>query len=625
MTSVKSRKVNIAFSLLFAVLCFAGAKPSFAQTTPTTPGTPTTGSGAGNWTNTSCSFQDWMNALGNFEGGSQGYQAVNQYGYLGRYQFGTAALQDLGYINSSGNWTGKNGITSQQAFLNSPQVQDQAMQQWVGIMYGYINNANLQQYIGQNIGGCTVTMSGLLAGTHLKGVGCRPNAGGTACATGTNSNSRQGIWIWLASNGAINPTDGNNTPVSQYVCQFGGYQTPYSQASAPCGAGQPSPGGGSGGGVNNGQTNTMNPATNLPAPSSNLTGLGIQQNWIISLEFMAEQFTANMMAQLQAFGMLLDAKHQLETQRLFQQRAAQAHKDYHPSELMCQFGTFAMDLASTQRSSDVTKLAVDREILQRETGSGDAKGFSGTSDVLSRFSHFRRNYCNPEDNAGGLKLLCPTAAPKATQNLDINYTQMLDQPLTLKVDMTDGVNTPDEEALFALVDNLFMHNLPLRPSESEMDQKKFQYQYFNYRSIIAMRGIARNSIANIIAMKTESPFDIAHPGSGPYLKALMKEFGLSNTDIDILLGEHPSYYAQMEVLTKKIYQNPAFYTALYDTPTNVKRIRAAMRAIKSMQDRDIQLALQRREILLSLMLELRLRERADGVYTSTTQAIFSSY
>src|SRR5690606_1555650 len=71
---------------------------------------------------------------------------------------------------------------------------------------------------------------------------------------------------------------------------------------------------------------------------------GFKETVVASLMMMAEQFTANMAYQVQMIGKLLDAKHQLETQRLFQQKMSEAHKDYQVSEQMCTFGTFARDL-----------------------------------------------------------------------------------------------------------------------------------------------------------------------------------------------------------------------------------------------------------------------------------------
>ena len=76
----------------------------------------------------------------------------------------------------------------------------------------------------------------------------------------------------------------------------------------------------------------------------------------------------------------------------------------------------------------------------------------------------------------------------------------------------------------------------------------------------------------------------------------------------------------MEMLTKKCIKT-RLYTVLIDKPANVKRIRAAMRSIKVMQDRDIDAALKRREMLLSLILEMRLREQADKVYNAAEKAM----
>lgn len=610
--------------LILFVFLFLHAGSAYAQTPPPYNN--------GDWTKTSCSFEDWIDAVGDFEGGPDQYTAKNQYGYLGRYQFGDAALQDLGYKNSSGGWTGQDGINSESDFLSSPGVQDKAFAAWSEkILNRDIENYSLTEYIGQTIGDCRVTRSGLMAGRHLKGVGCKPNGAATACE---NSSKTPALWIYLASNGAIDPTDGNGMPVSAYVCAFGGYETPYgddSEATGPCGNGRPNGHGGNGGGGgstggNDGKAPASDPDGDggyVPRDLIEKNNEGIRRNWIAALQLMAKQFTANMMAQVEMFGMILDAKHQLETQRLLQEKMAQAHKDYQPSEQMCTFGTFAKDLAATQASSEVTKLAISTQILQGELRSGDSKDTTEAASDLSRLSKFRSTFCNPNDLGGGLALLCPTAAPALTRNLDINYTKALDQPLSLEINMMDGTATSDEASIFALVDNLFAHETSSLPTDAQMNLEPYRYHYLNYRSVVAMRGIARNSIANIIAMKTESPYDPSSDvGSGPYLKALMRDLGLSNAIILDMLGTNPSYYAQMEMLTKKIYQNPAFYTALYDKPANVERVRAAMRAIKLMQDRDIQLAFQRREMLLSMMLELRLRERADSVYDATYKSIF---
>lgn len=454
-----------------------------------------------------------------------------------------------------------------------------------------------QSYTGSGQGQtltCVPTESGLLGAMHLGGNGAGK---GGVCAR-----------ILHGSGGS---SDSFGTSLIFYMCKHKDLPVPGSCSGNASPPGDPQP-----------------PGTQLQIDTGSFVSTGgpldpLKEWWVWALQQMAEQFTVNMVAQAESIGMLLDAKHQLETQRLFQQLSAQAHKDYQPSEQMCTFGTFARDLATSDRNASIAHVAISNEILQRELGEGDSKASTQQSDTLTRMSQFVKRFCNPGDNGNGLKNLCPTAAPTEMQNRDINYTATLDMPLSLKINMTDTDTTEDEEAVFALVDNLFMHDPTLRISAKDMALPENRYRYMNLRSIIAMRGIARNSISNIIAMKSETPNQAR--GSAPFLKSLMQEFGMSEEEITKFLGDNPSYYAQMELLTKKMYQNPTFYTELYDKPTNVKRIRAAMQAIKLMQDRDIEEALHRREMLLSMMLELRLREQADAVYNATEGALYEKH
>src|SRR5690606_22562062 len=100
----------------------------------------------------------------------------------------------------------------------------------------------------------------------------------------------------------------------------------------------------------------------------------------------------------------------------------------------------------------------------------------------------------------------------------------------------------------------------------------------------------------------------------PYLYALVKEMGITDeNELKKYLGERPSYYAQMEVLTKKLYQNPNFYTELYDKPANVERKNVSMKALELMQKRDIYRSILRSEAILSVMLETALADEQSRV------------
>ncbi|PZQ49128.1 MAG: hypothetical protein DI551_00310 [Micavibrio aeruginosavorus] len=359
-----------------------------------------------------------------------------------------------------------------------------------------------------------------------------------------------------------------------------------------------------------------------------------EQNILPALMLMTEQLTTTAMQQVMIIGSFLDAKHQLETQRLFQELMARAHKDYHPSEGMCTFGTITRSLAASDRNTDLSAMAFSNRVIQRELLSGDTlAGGSQAADTLSRINQYREIYCSTSDNGNGLQPLCPAGSVDSTRiNNDISYTNLVDEPLTLKLDLT-AEGDPDhdanlhaqtisanEEDLFALASNLYAHRVA--PSvalkfltNQAGEPTDLARNYMAIRAIAAKRSVASNSFAAIASMKSQGEKEVE-----PYLYAIMKEMGVqSDVEIEKLLGDRPSYFAQMEILTKKLYQNPNFYTELYDKPANVERKTVAMQAIELMQRRDMYRSVLRSEATLSVMLETALMEQQDALSNEIRQ------
>jgi Ni,Fe-hydrogenase I large subunit len=135
-------------------------------------------------------------------------------------------------------------------------------------------------------------------------------------------------------------------------------------------------------------------------------------------------------------------------------------------------------------------------------------------------------------------------------------------------------------------------------SEINNDRDNFEENYTDFRSLLASRSIARNSFASIVAEKAESVGK-----STPFAKNAVKAIMKTPADVDKLLGANPSYFAQMEVLTKKLYQSPDFIKNLMTNDTNVTRSRVAMKAVDLQQNQDLLNSLYRREMLLATYLE----------------------
>ncbi|MDV7429241.1 M23 family metallopeptidase [Acinetobacter baumannii] len=143
----------------------------------------------------------------------------NALGYIGFFQFGEAALIDLGYykhwdnnsdktpINDwSETWVGHNGINSLSDFLKSPAKQIQIIGEWIDLLCKRLRNRSFNEYYGKIINGIEITESGAIAGAHLVGEG--------------------GLGSFLGVpgfKGKYKESDGNNVHISKYIDMFNHY------------------------------------------------------------------------------------------------------------------------------------------------------------------------------------------------------------------------------------------------------------------------------------------------------------------------------------------------------------------------------------------------------------------
>lgn len=149
-------------------------------------------------------FREFAYLLGQRESNND-YETKNSFGYLGAYQFGMARLCDLGLTerikegmsNDCFKW--KEGM-SEEMFLNSPEVQDQLFFRHCTDLAGTINK-EFGNEIGKQKYGVLITLSGLIAGAHLLGLGGVRN---------------------FINKGEVGK-DGYNTSIKDYIQSFAGF------------------------------------------------------------------------------------------------------------------------------------------------------------------------------------------------------------------------------------------------------------------------------------------------------------------------------------------------------------------------------------------------------------------
>ncbi|AUC76015.1 peptidoglycan-binding protein LysM [Olleya sp. Bg11-27] len=136
------------------------------------------------------SFTGFKEALG-FKESQNDYFRVNQFGYLGKYQFGKSTLRVL-------------GIYHPQFFLSNPELQEKAFianaqrNKWV-------LRKDIKRFNNKYIKGVKITESGILAAAHLAGPGS--------------------VKKFLRSYGETGFADANGTTIKYYMKKFSGYDT----------------------------------------------------------------------------------------------------------------------------------------------------------------------------------------------------------------------------------------------------------------------------------------------------------------------------------------------------------------------------------------------------------------
>ncbi|WP_108659757.1 calcium-binding protein [Acuticoccus kandeliae] len=158
-------------------------------------------------------YSDYYDALA-YRESSDNYFLESSQGYLGRYQMGEAALEEIGYYSGDytpqndyiGTWTGRDGIRSKQHFLENPNVQDQAAREYTEWNWKTLTEYGYDVYAGQVLNGQRMTVSGILGATWLVGF--------------------NGMRAYLDSGGLNVAVDGYGTSMLEYLTLFNDYKFP---------------------------------------------------------------------------------------------------------------------------------------------------------------------------------------------------------------------------------------------------------------------------------------------------------------------------------------------------------------------------------------------------------------
>jgi len=139
-------------------------------------------------------YVGFKEALG-FKESQGSYTVVNDYGYMGKYQFGKSTLKMIGIYNP-------------EAFITDAELQEKAFNAYTS-RNKWILRRDIKRFEGRYMRGVKVTESGILAAAHLAGAG--------------------NVKKFLRSGGAIGFEDAYGTSIRYYLKKFSGYDTSFIQ------------------------------------------------------------------------------------------------------------------------------------------------------------------------------------------------------------------------------------------------------------------------------------------------------------------------------------------------------------------------------------------------------------
>jgi len=140
------------------------------------------------------SYVGFKEALG-FKESRGNYKSINQYGYMGKYQFGKGTLELIGVYDT-------------QLFIDTPELQEAAFYANAS-RNKWILKRDIKRFAGKKINGILITESGILAAAHLAGPGS--------------------VKKYLRSWGATAFSDAFGTTLGYYMKRFAGYDTSFVQ------------------------------------------------------------------------------------------------------------------------------------------------------------------------------------------------------------------------------------------------------------------------------------------------------------------------------------------------------------------------------------------------------------
>ncbi|MES2728917.1 MAG: hypothetical protein V4621_02310 [Pseudomonadota bacterium] len=283
---------------------------------------------------------------------------------------------------------------------------------------------------------------------------------------------------------------------------------------------------------------------------------------------------------------------------------AETALDYAPHPLIGQMATYSRGLAlasERMRQSRLVRGDAGTADLLAASGTLTAKGGGAVEDW--RLKNLKDLYIDPDQQGGYLRKL---VHGDERVNRDLDVARSLVGRNTLDLNFEDTTLSEDEQDFLALKENL--------ASSAAMENSRMRdlattdaalTDLPELLSLTARRSLIDRTINTIAGMRARGS-DV----SAPEMQALLRQLGYADDSPEMqdITGQ-ASYEAHMDILTRRVFQNPNMYVNLIANPTALRRILVSQNAVRNMQQYDMYATTTRAEDLTALWAWLETREQ----------------
>ncbi len=304
-----------------------------------------------------------------------------------------------------------------------------------------------------------------------------------------------------------------------------------------------------------------------------------------ALPKMMTQISVANQKKLEITSTILDAEKHSNAQLVMQKQKYESAKSVLPSEEHCEAVTLSAGNIAARESARAN-VANSMDFMRQVATSANPVVASPRDYARVTKEHALCRYADRKSAGGKMALVCDSVQP-SDEDVERSLIGNLGSKMTF--------DEEDQQAINAHAQSMMLPNRPANYDPDLLDYDEMQVAHMGHRSVAS-----RELLASYCFMKSYEHKFGGEDSMLSYIQAFLTERGLTVAEIEELLGEKPSLYAQKQILVMLV-NNPDFGVSLTDVKENIIRLSNVVKSYSVSTRYDMLESLQCNQMMASQM------------------------